>query len=118
MPQSVHSIMMSDSFFDLAATAVHAHTLATRKFESIHTTVHYAAQLALKSPLLEGEVNALLSEAQLSGPTRLHVIVKDRWYPTFKTAWIQHGKAAGRTLLVKECVYLLLAHFIVQGPQT
>lgn len=117
MPQSVHSIMMSDAFFDLAATAVHAHTLSTRKFESIHTTVHYAAQLALKSPLGEREVKALLSKAELNGPTRLHVIVKDSWYPTFKAAWAEHAKAAGRTLLVKECVYLLLAQLIVQGPK-
>jgi hypothetical protein len=117
MPQSVHTLMMSDEFFELVAGAVHIHSLATRRLESINTTIHLAATIAVESPLPDKAVRALLEGAELSGPTKLHMIVRDRWYPTFKAAWSHHAEAAGRTLLVKECVYLLLAQFVVYGPR-
>lgn len=113
MPQSVHTLMMNDQFFELAAGAIHIHSLATKRLESINTTVQLASTIAVESPLPARAVQALLEGVELSGPTKLHMIVRDRWYATFKAAWNHHSEAVGRTLLVKECVYLLLVQFVV-----
>ena len=113
MPQSVHTIMMNDQFFQLVAGAIHIHSLETRRLESLNTTLQLASTIAVESPLPARAVRVLLEGVELSGPTKLHMIVRDRWYPTFKAAWNHYSEAAGRTLLVKECVYLLLVQFVV-----
>jgi hypothetical protein len=54
----------------------------------------------------------ILDDVQLRGSLKVHLVITDRWYDTFREAATKLSSAAGRQLEVRDCVYLLLDSFL------
>lgn len=112
MPESIHRLMVSPELFDLATQAIRAHSLATRKFQSINSTIASAAELVLGRPCMDGEMAPVLHEFSLDGPIRIHLIVRHSWSGLFKSASARLAEAAAQPLTVKQSVCLLFGVFL------
>jgi hypothetical protein len=107
--------MISEACFDIITQAIRAYSLETKRFESLHTTVQYGTGRILEDPPTAAQVSSMLTENEISGPIKVHIVITDRWFATFKEAGACLSALACRKLEIKECVYLILKSLLANA---
>ena len=116
MSKVIHRLMVDAKLFTLATRAIREHSLATKRFESINSTICAGARRAERGNFPRDRMEKLSRLGERSGPIRINLSIDEKWAESFHIARRNVELALGHRTSTRQLVAILCS-FAATAPE-